>query len=52
MLSDAGRLPSFQVDQARQNEYNAYQRWINAQNFYYTNLDSFKIKLGSILMKI
>jgi len=46
MLSDAGRLPPFQVDQARQNEYTAYQRWIDAQNFYYTNLDSFKIKLG------
>jgi outer membrane protein TolC len=45
MLSDAGRLPPFQVDQAKQNEYTAYQRWINAQNFYYTNLNSFKFKI-------
>lgn len=46
MLSEAGRIPPFQVDQAKQNEYNAYQRYITAQNLYYTYLDSFKIKLG------
>ncbi|MCX7917591.1 MAG: TolC family protein, partial [bacterium] len=46
MLSEAGRIASFQVDQARQNEYTAYQRWIDAQNLYYSSLDVFKIKLG------
>ena len=46
MLAEAGRLPSFQVDQARQNEYAAYQRWINAQNSYASALDDFKIFLG------
>ncbi|MFN4227804.1 MAG: TolC family protein [Candidatus Ratteibacteria bacterium] len=46
MLSDAGRIAPFQVDQARQNEYTAYQRWIDAQNLYFSSLDSFKIKLG------
>ncbi|MCM8785777.1 MAG: TolC family protein [Candidatus Omnitrophica bacterium] len=46
MLSEAGRIAPFQVDQARQNEYNAYQRWIDAQNLYFSSLDSFKIKLG------
>ncbi len=46
MLSEAGRIAAFQVDQARQNEYTAYQRWIDAQNLYYSSLDSFKMKLG------
>ena len=46
MLSEAGRIAAFQVDQARQNEYNAYQRWVDAQNLYFSSLDSFKIKLG------
>lgn len=46
MLSEAGRIAPFQVDQARQNEYSAYQRWIDAQNLYFTSLNSFKIKLG------
>ena len=46
MLAEAGRLPPFQVDQARQNEYAAYQRWINAQNSYVSALDNFKIFLG------
>jgi len=46
MLSEAGRIAPFQVDQARQNEFTAYQRWIDAQNLYYSSLDSFKIKLG------
>ncbi|MGB9677562.1 MAG: TolC family protein [Candidatus Ratteibacteria bacterium] len=46
MLSEAGRIAAFQVDQARQSEYTAYQRWIDAQNLYYSSLDSFKIKLG------
>ncbi len=46
MLAEAGRLPPFQVDQARQNEYAAYQRWINAQNSYALALDNFKIFLG------
>ncbi len=46
MLSEAGRIAPFQVDQARQNEYTAYQNWLDAQNLYYASLDSFKIKLG------
>ncbi len=46
MLAEAGRLPLLQVDQARQNEYNAYQRWINSVNRYESSLDSFKIFLG------
>lgn len=54
MLAEAGRLPPFQVDQARQNEYAAYQRWINAQNSYISELDNYKIYLGlpteSVLM--
>ena len=46
MLAQAGRIASFQVDQAKQNEYAAYQRWVNAENSYNSQLDSFKIFLG------
>lgn len=46
MLSEAGRIATFQVDQARQNEYNAYQNWIKAYANYENSLVSFKIKLG------
>ncbi len=46
MLAQAGRIASFQVDQAKQNEYAAYQRWVNAGNSYNYQLDSFKIFLG------
>lgn len=46
MLAEAGRLPSIQVDQARQNELNAYQRWISSINRYETALDNFKMHLA------
>ncbi|HOL22454.1 MAG TPA: TolC family protein [bacterium] len=46
MLASAGRIPPLQVDQARQNEYTAYQRWVNAINSYTSALDNFKIFLG------
>ncbi|MDD3726671.1 MAG: TolC family protein, partial [Candidatus Ratteibacteria bacterium] len=46
MLASAGRLPPLQVDQAKQNEYTAYQRWINAENTYLSAMDNFKIFLG------
>jgi len=46
MLANAGRLPALQVDQARQNEYAAYQRWVNARNSYSYQMDSLKIHLG------
>ncbi|MCM8762376.1 MAG: TolC family protein [Candidatus Omnitrophica bacterium] len=46
MLASAGRIPPLQVDQARQNEYTAYQRWVNAENSYLSALDNFKIFLG------
>ncbi|HNS31936.1 MAG TPA: TolC family protein [bacterium] len=46
MLAQAGRQPSYQVDQARQSELAAYQRWINAQNSHTSSLDNFKVFLG------
>ena len=46
MLSEAGRIPSFQVDQAEQDELKAYQRSIEASNSYQGLLDGFKIFLG------
>ncbi|MBC8481977.1 MAG: TolC family protein [Planctomycetes bacterium] len=41
-LSDAGRLPEVQVDQAVQDELRARNRWINAVETYKRRLDSFK----------
>lgn len=46
MLALAGRLPPLQADQARQNEYRAYQQWIQAGNNYRKIEDEFKIFLG------
>jgi len=46
MLSDAGRISTTEVDQAKQNEYNAYQRWLSAYNNTESLLDEFKILLG------
>ncbi|MFA5645609.1 MAG: TolC family protein [Candidatus Ratteibacteria bacterium] len=46
MLSQAGRLPAFQADQAKQNEYQAYQQWVEANNNFQSLNDSFKIVLG------
>jgi len=45
-LADAGRLPEVQVDQARQDELRARNRWISAQQAYAGRLDSFKTTLG------
>lgn len=45
-LADAGRLPEIQVDQARQDELRARDRWIAAQQSYKQRLDRFKITLG------
>jgi len=46
MLAAAGRIPPLQADQARQNEYRAYQQWIQAGNNYKQQEDEFKIFLG------
>lgn len=45
-LADAGRLPEFQVDQARQDELRARDRWIIAEQSYRNLLDRFKLSLG------
>ncbi len=45
-LAGAGRLPEIQVDQARQDELRARDRWISAQQSYYRQLDQFKVSLG------
>jgi len=46
LMAQAGRLPEFEVDQARQNELRARDRWIIATQQYETALDEFKILLG------
>jgi len=46
MLAEAGRIPPLEVDQARQNEYTAYQRWLDAENSYLSAVDNFKVFLG------
>ncbi|WP_084211911.1 TolC family protein [Geoalkalibacter subterraneus] len=45
-LADAGRLPEIQVDQARQDELRARNRWVSARQSYASTLDQFKIFLG------
>jgi outer membrane protein TolC len=45
-LAKAERLPEFQVDQARQDELRAYNRWVVTRQSYVNSLDSFKIVLG------
>ncbi|MHC4561952.1 MAG: TolC family protein [Planctomycetota bacterium] len=45
-LSEAGRLPEIQVDQARQDALRARDRWIAARLAYTQRLDQFKITLG------
>jgi outer membrane protein TolC len=45
-LSEAGRLPEIQVDQARQDALRARDRWIAARQAYVQRLDQFKITLG------
>lgn len=46
MLSEAGRISTMEVDQTRQDEYSAYQNWIEANNDYQQLLDEFKMFLG------
>ena len=46
MMAEAGRLPEFQVDQARQNEFSAQDRYIRAVQGYQQSLDRFKLSLG------
>jgi outer membrane protein TolC len=45
-LAKAERLPQFQVDQARQDELRAYDRWISVRQAYLNALDELKIVLG------
>jgi len=45
-LAEAGRLPEIQVDQARQNELRARDRWVSARASYTRRLDAFKVSLG------
>lgn len=45
-LAEVGRLSAIQVDQARQNELSARDRWIGAQQSYAHQLDAFRIMLG------
>jgi outer membrane protein TolC len=45
-MARAGRLPPFQVDQARQQEFSAQDRTISARSRMKTALDRFKITLG------
>jgi len=45
-MADAGRLPEFEVDQARQDELRARDRWISSVQGYEQSLDNFKITLG------
>ena len=44
--ADAGRLPQIQVEQARQDELRARERWILATEQAKRRLDEFKIALG------
>lgn len=45
-LATAGRVPAFQVDQARQDELSARNSWVTAVESYEVTLDRFKIELG------
>ncbi len=45
-LADAGRLPEIQVDQARQDELRARDRWIATLQQYGRRLDEFRVLLG------
>lgn len=45
-LADEGRLPEIEVDQAKQNELQARDRWISAQQAHDRSLDNFRITLG------
>jgi outer membrane protein TolC len=45
-LAKAERLAEFEVDQARQSEFAAYNRWIVERENYINALDAFKLTLG------
>lgn len=45
-LADEGRVSEVEVDQAVQNELQARDRWISAQQSYERSLDGFRITLG------
>lgn len=45
-MSEAGRLPEIQVDQARQDELRARDEWLQALQRYRRLLDLFKVSLG------
>ncbi|MBE3070054.1 MAG: TolC family protein, partial [Planctomycetes bacterium] len=45
-LAKAERQAEFQVDQARQDELSAYNRWVIEREGYVNSLDAFKITLG------
>ena len=45
-LAKAERLAQFEVDQARQDELSAYNRWVVEREAYVNSLDAFKITLG------
>lgn len=46
MQADAGRVNRFEVDQARQSELDAMDRYVRAQQGYQQGLDNFKIELA------
>jgi len=46
LMGQAGRLPEFQVDQTKQDELRAWDRWIRAKTTYENSLDAFKLDLG------
>lgn len=43
---EAGRMPAYQVDQARQDEITAQNDWLSAKTDYALALDQFKLSLG------
>lgn len=45
-MARAGRLPDFQVDQARSSEFEAEDSYVRAQRSYEDALDQFKLTLG------
>lgn len=46
MEADAGRTNRFEVDQAKQSELNAMESYVQAQQSYQQDLDTFKIRLA------
>ncbi|MFA6929768.1 MAG: TolC family protein, partial [Lentisphaeria bacterium] len=45
-MADAGRLPEYQFDQAVQDELNARDSWVSAQQSFASAMDSFKVLVG------